>query len=109
MPPFRKVAGLVTIQAIRRTLRVALNWAITQQILTFNPAKCVELTKAPRARPLLWTDARVKQWRATGKVPGAVMVWTPEQFDEFLNEAEADDELHYSIFHLMGHRRLAAG
>lgn len=51
MPPFRKVTGPATIQAIRRTLRAALNWAITQQILTFNPAKYVELAKAPGPSP----------------------------------------------------------
>jgi integrase len=109
MPPFRKVTGAGAIQSIRRTLRAALNWAITQQIITFNPAKYVELTTAPRPKPLLWTDTRVKRWHETGVVPGPVMVWTAEQYGEFLDTAEEDDELFYSIFHVMGHRGLRRG
>ncbi|MGW1277948.1 site-specific integrase [Streptomyces tsukubensis] len=115
MPPFRKVTGAGGIQSIRRTLRAALNWAITQQIITFNPAKYVELTAAPRPKPLLWTEARVRLWRETGVIPGPVMVWTPEQYGEFLDAAEAydaahsGDELYHSIFHVMGHRGLRRG
>ncbi|MCT9090565.1 site-specific integrase [Streptomyces sp. ASQP_92] len=115
MPPFRKVTGAGGVQSIRRTLRAALNWAIVQQIITFNPAKYVELTAAPRPKPLLWTEARVRQWRETGLVPGPVMVWTPDQYGEFLDAAEAydaaheDDELYHSIFHVMGHRGLRRG
>lgn len=43
MEPFRKVTGPATRQAVRRTLRAALNSAIAQQLITFNPAAHVEL------------------------------------------------------------------
>lgn len=38
MKPFRKLNGPATRQAIRRPLRAALNAAIAQQLITFNPA-----------------------------------------------------------------------
>jgi hypothetical protein len=39
---------------------------------------------------VLWTEERVKRWHATGEIPGPVMVWTPEQFGRFRDEAEGD-------------------
>ncbi|MCF3960586.1 site-specific integrase [Streptomyces fuscigenes] len=107
MPPFRKVNGPATRQAIRRTLRTALNAAIARQYITFNPASFVELGAAARPKPLLWTPERVERWQETGEVPGSVMVWTPAQFGEFLDAAEGDRL--YPIFHLMGFRGLRRG
>ncbi|MEU7581969.1 tyrosine-type recombinase/integrase [Streptomyces sp. NPDC041068] len=107
MKPFRKVSGPSTWQAIRRTLRAALNSAIAQQLITFNPAAHVELASGKRPKPLLWTDERVRRWRETGEIPGPVMVWTPQQFGVFLDAAE-EDRL-YAIFHLMGSRGLRRG
>jgi integrase len=107
MPPFRKMAGPSTQQAIRRTLRAALNSAIAQQLITFNPASHVELLSGRRPKPLLWTDERVRRWRQTGEIAGPVMVWTPEQFGAFLDAAQ-DDRL-YALFHLVGFRGLRRG
>lgn len=107
MKPFRKITGPASRQAIRRTLRAALNSAIAQQLITFNPASHVELESGRRPKPLLWTDERVRRWRVTGQVPGPVMVWTPQQFGAFLDAAEGDRL--YAIFHLMGTRGLRRG
>ncbi|MER7854205.1 tyrosine-type recombinase/integrase [Streptomyces bacillaris] len=107
MKPFRKITGPATRQAVRRTLRAALNSAIVQQLITFNPAAHVELESGKRPKPILWTDERVRRWRETGEAPGPVMVWTPQQFGVFLDAAE-EDRL-YAVFHLMGTRGLRRG
>lgn len=107
MEPFRKLNGPSTWQAIRRTLRAALNSAISQQLITFNPASHVELASGRRPKPLLWTEERVRRWRVTGEIPGPVMVWTPAQFGEYLDAAEGDRL--YPAFHLMGTRGLRRG
>ena len=107
MKPFRKITGPATRQAIRRTLRAALNSAIALQLITFNPASHVELESGKRPKPLLWTNERVRRWRETGEIPGPVMVWTPQQFGAFLDAAEGDRL--YAVFHLMGSRGLRRG
>lgn len=107
MKPFRKPTGPATRQGIRRTLRAALNAAISQQLITFNPAAHVELESGKRPKPLLWTEQRVVRWRVTGEEPSAVMVWTPEQFGAFLDAAEG--ERLYAFFHLSGTRGLRRG
>ena len=104
MPPFRRVTGPATKQAIRRTLRMALNKAIAKQLITFNAAAHVELAAAARPKGLLWTDERVARWEETGVKPGPVMVWTPEQLGRFLDEAEGDRL--YGLFHLIAHHGL---
>jgi integrase len=107
MPPFRRITGPATKQAIRRTLRMALNKAIAEQLITFNAAAHVELTSAARPKGLLWTDERVARWQETGVKPGPVMVWTPAQLGRFLDEAEGDRL--YAFFHLIAHHGLRRG
>lgn len=107
MPPFRRITGPATKQAIRRTLRMALNKAIAGQLITFNAAQHVELAAAARPKGLLWTDERVERWRETGVKPGPVMVWTPAQLGAFLDEAEGDRL--YAFFHLIAHHGLRRG
>jgi integrase len=107
MPPFRKANGPSTRQAIRRTLRAALNAAIAQQMITFNAASHVELDAAARPTGLLWTPERVARWKATGEIPSPVMVWTPQQLGEFLDAAEG--HRLYSIYHVIGHHGLRRG
>ncbi|MCF0087135.1 MULTISPECIES: tyrosine-type recombinase/integrase [unclassified Streptomyces] len=107
MPPFRRITGPATKQAIRRTLRMALNKAIAGQLITFNAAAHVELAPAARPKGLLWTDERVARWRETGVKPGPVMVWTPVQLGRFLDEAETDRL--YALFHLIAHHGLRRG
>lgn len=107
MPPFRRITGPATKQAIRRTLRMALNKAIKKQLITFNAASHVELAAASRPKGLLWTEERVAHWRETGVKPGPVMVWTPAQLGAFLDEAETDRL--YAFFHLISHHGLRRG
>lgn len=107
MPPFRRITGPATKQAIRRTLRMALNKAIAAQLITFNAAQHVELATAARPKGLLWTDERVARWRETGTKPSPVMVWNPAQLGAFLDAAE-DDRL-YAFFHLIAHHGLRRG
>jgi integrase len=107
MKPYRKVTGLGTLHAIRRTLRTALNAAIGQKLITFNAAAHVELTSHRRPQGLLWTAARVKRWQESGEVPSPVMVWTPAQLGVFLDAAEGDRL--YAFFHLMTHHGLRRG
>lgn len=107
MKPYRKANGPSTRQAIRRTLRAALNKAIGAQMITFNAAAHVELDPAARPTGLLWTEERVRRWRETGEVPSPVMVWTPKQLGGFLDEAE--EHRLYAFYHLVAHHGLRRG
>ncbi|MFJ2007373.1 tyrosine-type recombinase/integrase [Streptomyces chartreusis] len=104
MPGYRRVTGPASKQAIRRTLRTALNFAIGREYITFNPAAFVELAPAKRPPGLLWTDERVARWRETGEKPSPVMVWTPAQLGQFLDAAEGDRL--YAAFHLIAYHGL---
>nr|WP_272923786.1 tyrosine-type recombinase/integrase [Streptomyces sp. SID3343] len=107
MPEFRRTTGNTSLHRIKATLRAALNAAIAAQKITFNPASHVELDPEEQPPALLWTPERVAAWRRTGVVPGRVMVWTPEQTQEFLDHV-ADHRL-YALWHLVAHRGLRRG
>lgn len=107
MKPYRKANTVATRHAIRRTLRAALNRAIAEQLITFNAAAHVELGSAARPKGLLWTDERVARWRKTGEKPSPVMVWTPAQLGQFLDEAESSRL--YAIYHVISHHGLRRG
>ncbi|MBN0043088.1 tyrosine-type recombinase/integrase family protein [Streptomyces actuosus] len=107
MKPYRRTNGPATRHAIRRTLRAALNKAIAAQLITFNAAAHVELGSSARPKGLLWTDERVARWRETGQKPSPVMVWTPAQLGQFLDEAESSRL--YALFHLIAHHGLRRG
>ncbi|WP_327670802.1 MULTISPECIES: site-specific integrase [unclassified Streptomyces] len=107
MPPFRRITGPSTRQHIKATLRAALNDAIGQQIITFNPAAHVEIDPVRKPKALVWTDERVARWEQTGEKPSPVMVWTPEQTGAFLDFV-ADDRL-YAMWHLIAFRGLRRG
>ncbi|MFC4033695.1 tyrosine recombinase XerC [Streptomyces polygonati] len=107
MQPFRHTVGPSTCQRIRSTLRAALNSAIAQQLITFNPAAHVELEAGRRPKAQLWTEERIARWERTGEKPSAVMVWTPRQTGAFLDHA-AGDRL-YGLFHLIAFRGLRRG
>ncbi|RPF41822.1 site-specific recombinase XerD [Streptomyces sp. Ag109_G2-6] len=107
MKPFRKVTGPATRQRVRATLRAALNDAIAQQLITFNPASHVELETGKRPKALVWTEERIAQWKRTGDKPSPVMVWTPEQTGAFLDRA-AKHRL-YALYHLIAFRGLRRG
>ncbi|MCI0383629.1 tyrosine recombinase XerC [Streptomyces sp. CNQ085] len=107
MPPFRRVVSPSTLQRIRSTLRAALNTAISQQLITFNPASHVRLEAGRRPKALVWTEERIERWKRTGERPSPVMVWTPEQTGAFLDHAEKDRL--YALFHLVAFRGLRRG
>ncbi len=107
MPPFRRITGPSTRQHIKATLRAALNDAIGQQIITFNPAAHVEIDPVRKPKALVWTDKRVARWRQTGEKPSPVMVWTPEQTGAFLDFVEPDRL--YAMWHLIAFRGLRRG
>ncbi|MDT0300838.1 tyrosine-type recombinase/integrase [Streptomonospora wellingtoniae] len=96
-----RVAGTASKHRFKATLRRALNVAISRPDLpiTTNPAAHLALPSSRRPRPMVWTAERVKQWRRTGEVPSAVMVWTPEQTRTFLDRAKRDRL--YALFHLI--------
>lgn len=107
MAPFRRVTGPATRLHIKATLRSALNDAIGQQIITFNPAAHVEIDPVRKPKALVWTDERVARWERTGEKPSPVMVWTPEQTGAFLDFV-AEDRL-YAMWHLITFRGLRRG
>lgn len=100
MPPFRRPVGPSSQKSILRTLRAALNDAISQQRLTYNPAAHFELN-AVATRPIIWTEERVERWRVTGQRPGPVMVWTPAQVGIFLDYVAEHDPDYEAMWHLL--------
>ncbi|GBQ03955.1 hypothetical protein SSP531S_54360 [Streptomyces spongiicola] len=107
MKPLRKITGASTRQRIRATLRAALNDAIAQRLITFDPASHVELETGKRPKALVWTEERVAQWKRTGEKLSAVMVLTPQQTGAFLDRA-AKHRL-YAPYHLIAFRGLRRG
>jgi integrase len=86
-----------TFQRIREVLRAALNGAIRRGLITQNPARWVEVPSARRPQAVVWTDARVAVWRATGQRP-VVAVWTAGQTAAFL--AHVCGQVLYPLFHV---------
>ncbi|MFE3527290.1 tyrosine-type recombinase/integrase [Streptomyces sp. NPDC059161] len=103
----RHITGPGTQLKMNNTLSGALDDAVSEKLISENWAKHVVLPKYVRPKPQVWTDERVTRWRATGKKPGKVMVWTPEQTGTFL-DAVAEHRL-YPMFHLMIFRGLRRG
>ncbi|MFF4725009.1 tyrosine recombinase XerC [Streptomyces mirabilis] len=107
MEPYRHIVGPATRQRVRSTLRAALNAAIAQQLITFDPAAHVELEAGKRPKALVWTEERILHRKRTGEKPSSVMVWTPEHTGLFLDHV-AEDRL-YALFHLIAFRGLRRG
>jgi integrase len=107
LPPFRRVTSKATQLRIKATLRAALNAAMTDQLIVFNPAAHVEVESPAKSKALIWTDERVQRWRETGERPGPVMVWTPAHTGAFLDFV-AEHRL-YGLFHLIAFRGLRRG
>jgi integrase len=99
-----RVTGKATCQRIRASLRKALNDAIAEGIIVGpNPATLVR-TPADRALPIIWEPERIARWRATGQVPGPVMVWPDHLVAQFLDyAAEHAPDLH-PMFHFIAYR-----
>ena len=100
----RRPTGPNTLQRIRATLRKALNDALAEELFVgSNPATLVK-TPGHRALPIVWEAERVAHWKATGKVPGPVMVWTDDMLDEFLDFAAQHDPDLYPMFRFIAYR-----
>jgi integrase len=59
----RRLVGPATKHRIRATLRSALNSAIKQRLIDFNPAAVIELPQAKRPKALVWTSDRIRIWK----------------------------------------------
>ncbi|RJQ81676.1 site-specific integrase [Amycolatopsis panacis] len=100
-----------SVARIRSTLSSALTAAVREQVIAHNPARGreIDLPKARKPRPLVWTDARVAHWRETGRTPGPVCVWTREQTVEFLRAIAGEKRyLYYHLIAVTGLRRAEA-
>jgi integrase len=95
-----------SLARIRATLRAGLNAALRQGLIAVNPACRVELPPARRARAVVWTAARVEEWKRTGIRP-PVAVWTAGQTAQFL-QAIRSHRL-YAAYHLIALRGLRRG
>ncbi|GAA2084994.1 tyrosine-type recombinase/integrase [Kitasatospora saccharophila] len=98
----RRVTGLETQKRILATLSSAIADGVRAEEFRRNWADLVKLPKSSPPKPMLWTPARVARWRETGKIPGRVMVWTPELTGAFLDFV-ADDNL-FDLWHFMALR-----
>ncbi|GLZ37846.1 site-specific integrase [Actinokineospora sp. NBRC 105648] len=104
---YQRPVGVTSMQRIRETLRKSLNDAIRAELITFNPAKWVEMPPSDRPKPMIWTPERIEHWLETGEVPSPVMVWTPDLTGLFLDHI-AQHRL-YALFHLIAHVGLRRG
>lgn len=101
----RRTTGEATRARVRATLRKAFNDALREGVIAgiANPAALVK-TSNPRRRPIVWEPERVEHWRATGHVPGPVMVWTDDLLADFLDYAAANAPDLHPMLHLMAYR-----
>ncbi|MDM4783278.1 MULTISPECIES: tyrosine-type recombinase/integrase [unclassified Micromonospora] len=95
-----------TLHHVHTTLRAALNAAVREGLISDNPARRVELPARDRPQTLVWTEARVAEWKATGTRP-TVAVWTAAQLAAFLDYVR-DDTL-YPLWWLIALRGLRRG
>lgn len=105
-----KHPGPATLQRIRATLRAALNDAVRDGLIPFNPASRLRMAPERKPRPVVWTSERTARfwaeharritadpaadpfrlWCDVSLRPGPVMVWTPQQTGAFLDYAAND-------------------
>lgn len=97
------------IHLAHRVLSSALSYAFKTRKIGHDPSKHVEPPRVVRPKPMVWTGERVERWIRTGKVPGPVMVWTPQIAGEFLDHCEEKHERLYPLYHLVGTRGLRRG
>ena len=106
----QRIVGPATQHRIHATLRKALNDAVRRDKLRdSNPALLVELPPAKAPKPTVWTAERVTAWRETGKIPSAVMVWTPQHTGTFLDHTHDAGDRLYALYHLITFTGLRRG
>jgi integrase len=100
-----KTAGEATRHRIRATLRNAFNDALRYGVVAgiANPAALVR-TPNPRPKPIVWEPERVERWRATGHLPGRLMVWTDQLVADFLDYAAVHAPDLHPVFHFLAYR-----
>ena len=110
---YQRHVGAAAMQRIRACLRAALNDAVDQGLIAYNPAIRVRMAPEKRQRPVVWTAARTsafwdayrtalagaraaagdrhvdafKIWRGKPLRPAPVMVWAPQDAGAFLDYA----------------------
>jgi integrase len=110
---YQRHVGPASMQRIRACLRAALNDAVGQGLIGFNPATRVRMASEKKRRPVVWTDERAEEfwagfrsrvaaamgaaggqrvdqlaiWRDMRMRPAPVMVWTPRDTGAFLDHA----------------------
>ncbi|KUL31409.1 tyrosine-type recombinase/integrase [Actinoplanes awajinensis] len=106
----QRLTGEATRSRIRGTLRNAFNSALRLGVIAGvpNPAALMK-TPNPRSKPIVWEPERVERWRATGEVPGRVMVWTDQLLAEFLDYAEINAADLYPMLHFVAYRGTRRG
>ncbi len=102
----RKPMSDARIKRVHATLMSALNTAVKRQLISYNPAKHVEVRLGRRPKAVVWTDAQIESWTRTGIRP-AVAVWTAKQTGRFLDAAGS--ERLYPLFHVIAYRGLRRG
>jgi integrase len=104
MAPFRRPVGLNSQARILATLRKSVSDGIIQEKkFSHNPAAHYSVG-ATRPKPIVWTVERVEKWRETGRRPGPVMVWIPQQAGEFLDYVAEHDPDYEAMWHLLVYR-----
>jgi len=78
-----------TRSRLRATLRTALSTAERHGLTDHNAARDLELSPGRRPHPVVWTEPRVRAWRAGGSRP-PVAVWTAQQTATFVDAVDAD-------------------
>jgi integrase len=111
---YQRHVGPAAMQRIRACLRAALNDAVGQGLIGYNPAgRGVRMAKETKRRPVVWTAERAAEfwaayrtavtaaweasprghadafdiWRSMAMRPSPVMVWTPQDTGAFLDYA----------------------
>ncbi|MGH3303818.1 MAG: site-specific integrase [Streptosporangiaceae bacterium] len=110
---YQRHVGPASMQRIRACLRAALNDAVDQGLIAYNPAARVRMAPEKRQRPVVWTTERKASfwtayeeritaaraasparhvsafaiWRHMSLRPARVMVWLPQDTGAFLDYA----------------------
>src|SRR5450432_2981200 len=101
----RRRPSEATIRRTHAVISVALARAVRQQMLARNVASFIEFGDVSAPKPVVWTDAAIREWKRTG-TRHKVAVWTPELAGAFLDFVAHDDlAVCWRLITLRGLRR----